>query len=112
MRPTLVLVGGLLLVGCAMMGGTGERGPRARADLRDARGQTVGTATMTEQGGKVRLLVEARGLTPGQHGNHVHAEGRCEPLGFPTAGGHFNPLGARHGLDAPGGPHAGDLPNL
>jgi Cu-Zn family superoxide dismutase len=112
MRATLVLVGGLLLVGCAMVEGLRDRGPRARADLQDARGQNVGTATFTEAGGRVRLVVEARGLAPGKHGIHVHAVGRCEAPGFTSAGDHFNPLGAKHGLEAPDGAHAGDLPNL
>jgi Cu-Zn family superoxide dismutase len=112
MRPTPVLVGGFFLAGCAMLGGTGERAPRARADLQDARGQRVGTATLTEEDGRVRLEVEVRGLAPGPHGIHIHAVGRCEPPGFTSAGDHFNPLGAKHGLEAPDGPHAGDLPNL
>jgi Cu-Zn family superoxide dismutase len=30
---------------------------------------------------------------------------------FTSAGGHFAPGGTKHGLMAPMGPHAGDLPN-
>jgi superoxide dismutase, Cu-Zn family len=41
----------------------------------------------------------------------VHAVGKCEPP-FDSAGGHFNPGGKKHGLMAPEGPHAGDMPNL
>ena len=72
----------------------------------------VGTATLTDDGGQVRLTVEAKGLTPGPHGIHVHAVGKCEAPGFNSAGGHHNPLGKKHGLTSPDGAHAGDLPNL
>ena len=43
---------------------------------------------------------------------HIHAVGRCEGPAFATAGGHFNPTAAQHGLSNPLGPHAGDLPVL
>jgi Cu-Zn family superoxide dismutase len=62
--------------------------------------------------GGVRIRVEVQGLTPGEHGIHIHAVGRCDPPDFLTAAGHFNPDGHRHGLLNPQGPHAGDLPNL
>ena len=42
---------------------------------------------------------------------HIHETGRCDPP-FESAGGHLNPEGKKHGKDNPGGPHAGDLPNL
>jgi Cu-Zn family superoxide dismutase len=50
-------------------------------------------------------------LPPGTRAFHIHEVGRCEPP-FESAGGHFNPTGKQHGKDNPGGPHAGDLPNL
>jgi Cu-Zn family superoxide dismutase len=111
MRRLLPLAWVLALAGCAASGG-GAASPAARADLRDGTGRPVGTASLAEAGGRVRLVVEAAGLAPGAHGIHVHAVGRCDPPAFTTAGGHFNPLGRRHGLDAPDGAHAGDLPNL
>ncbi|HEV8673991.1 MAG TPA: superoxide dismutase family protein [Methylomirabilota bacterium] len=110
MRMIVVLASSLALAGCAAM--TGGGAPAATAELKNARGETVGTANLTEQDGKVRLVVQARGLTPGQHGIHIHAVGRCDPPAFTTAGGHYNPLGRKHGLESPEGAHAGDLPNL
>jgi Cu-Zn family superoxide dismutase len=100
----------IVLAGCATL--RGMAGPSATADLIDARGERVGTAVLTETAGKVRVVVEVRGLTPGPHGIHIHAVGKCEPPAFTSAGGHYNPLGARHGLESAQGAHAGDLPNL
>ena len=42
----------------------------------------------------------------------VDEVGKCELPDFESAGGHFNPTDASHGLDHDEGPHAGDLPNL
>jgi Cu-Zn family superoxide dismutase len=84
----------------------------ASAVLKDATGQEVGTATFEPAAGGLALKVRVKGLKPGPHGIHVHAEGRCEGPDFATAGGHFNPTGKKHGLQNPMGHHGGDLPNL
>ncbi len=56
--------------------------------------------------------VRAEGLPPGVHGMHLHTVGRCEGPGFESAGPHWNPTNAQHGLQNPQGPHYGDLPNI
>jgi superoxide dismutase, Cu-Zn family len=84
----------------------------ARAELKDAQGKVVGTAVLSEVAGGVRIALKARGLTPGDHGFHLHAVGTCEPPAFTSAGGHFNPQNKKHGHKNPEGAHAGDLPNL
>ena len=84
----------------------------ARATLKDAKDQPVGTATFTGAGGGVKLTVEVEGLPPGTHGIHVHGAGKCEGPEFKSAGGHFNPSHKKHGLESAEGHHAGDLPNL
>ena len=85
----------------------------ATATLRDAQGNTVGTATLTEQGA-VTVQVTLKGFTTakaGEHGIHLHAVGQCAPT-FAAAGGHFNPASHKHGFLNKDGHHAGDLPNL
>jgi Cu-Zn family superoxide dismutase len=102
-----------LLGGCAGGRPSAQDQPRmAWAELRDQSGESIGSAVLREEGSQIRLVVQASGLTPGRHGIHVHAVGRCEQPGFQSAGGHFNPLGKKHGLESAAGPHAGDLPDL
>jgi Cu-Zn family superoxide dismutase len=110
---------GWLLVVAAFTGACAERrtsateGAReAWAELKNVQGESVGSAVFREEAGRVRIVVQARGVTPGRHGIHVHSVGRCEPPAFQSAGDHFNPLGKKHGLENPEGAHAGDLPDL
>jgi Cu-Zn family superoxide dismutase len=87
-------------------------GITARADIRNANDQSVGTATFTELARGVRIVVRTQALPPGPHGLHIHEVGKCESPAFTTAGGHFNPEKKPHGTLNPAGPHAGDLPNI
>ena len=87
----------------------------AKADLKDAQGQLVGTAVFSPAPSGVKLQVEVKGFTAatvGEHGIHVHTTGKCEPAAFTSAGGHFNPGGKKHGLNNAEGHHAGDMPNI
>lgn len=69
--------------------------------LQDVNGQAVGRAALAETAdGAVAIDVNVAGMTPGEHGIHVHAVGVCDPAGdppFASAGGHYNPTGAVHG---------------
>ena len=87
----------------------------ASATLKNANGQTIGTASFTEDATSlIRVKVDVKGLSVGPHGIHIHAVGNCSHGAtlFSGAGGHHNPLGREHGLNNPLGAHAGDLPNL
>ncbi len=99
---------GLLLVGLPATAGAQS----AKAELKDVQGKVVGTATLNEVSGGVKIALRASGLKPGDHGFHLHAVGKCEPPAFTSAGGHFNPGNKKHGKKNPEGAHAGDLPNL
>ncbi len=84
---------------------------RVTAEFKTAVGETVGSATLTQTtDGSVRVLVQVRGLPPGEHAIHFHQFGQCAPT-FGAAGEHHNPFSTPHG-NVPSGPHAGDLPNL
>jgi Cu-Zn family superoxide dismutase len=92
---------------------TGARAqPIAKADLKDAAGRIVATATVEPDPLGVRIVVKAVGLAPGVHAFHVHETGTCTPPDFASAGRHFNPGHKEHGMDNPKGSHAGDMPNL
>jgi len=99
----------VLLSACAST----PRGPSAKAELVARSGSTVsGTVRFREVDGN--LLVEAKvaGLTPGEHGFHVHEVGDCSAPDASSAKGHFNPGATTHGFYGNGEHHAGDLPNL
>jgi Cu-Zn family superoxide dismutase len=113
MRTYLYVLAVLVTVGFAMGSGTvWAVGERAAAPLRNAEGQVLGMAIFTQEAQGVRISVTVKGLSPGEHGIHIHSVGKCEPPDFLSAGPHFNPTNKKHGLTNPEGPHAGDLPNL
>jgi Cu-Zn family superoxide dismutase len=93
-----------------MPAGSGEG--NVTAVLRDAAGKDLGTLTLTESGGAIALSGRLSGLPPGEHGIHLHTVGQCDAPKFESAGDHWNPTNRKHGKDAPGGPHFGDLPNI
>jgi Cu-Zn family superoxide dismutase len=99
----------LLLAGCET---AQEPAGGAAVPLINAAGQTIGSVRAWQTAGGVTFRVDARGLPHGVHGIHVHSVGRCDPPDFASAGPHWNPLGRKHGLSNPAGPHAGDLPNV
>jgi Cu-Zn family superoxide dismutase len=110
-----ILVASLLAIAAAIFAFTSAafaQTPTATAQVRDANGRVVGTATFAEIADGVQVSGTFTGLMAGDHGIHIHAVGQCDPPGFTTAGGHFNPHGRQHGLQNPQGAHAGDLPNL
>ena len=85
---------------------------RAVAMLQTADGTAAGSAAASAAGDQVMISLAVQDLPPGDHGVHVHVTGRCDAPGFESAGGHWNPTNATHGLEDPQGQHAGDMPNL
>lgn len=75
-------------------------------------GQTVGTITASDSRYGLLLTPQLRGLTPGQHGFHVHENPSCADNGM-AAGGHLDPhkTGKHLGPYNNAG-HLGDLPAL
>ena len=88
------------------------------ARIVNATGAPIGMAHFREGpwGVVIRLEFNARALTPGWHGVHLHQNGDCADFaaGFMASGGHVGKGmdGAMHGLLNPMGPEAGDLANI
>lgn len=91
---------------------TADAAETATAPLKKADGTAAGSAIASVTPEGLSVSVSVTGITPGQHGVHVHMTGKCEGPAFASAGGHWNPGSTKHGLDAPDGAHAGDMPNL
>jgi Cu-Zn family superoxide dismutase len=116
-QPLAVFTAGQSTAAHAGHGAPSEHGTptvRARAEIagKEISGSVelveykMGTATW------VQVSLKAKGLTPGLHGVHLHATGRCEP-DFTAAGGHFDPGPASNTDPDENHPfHMGDLPNL
>ena len=109
MRPSLGVFGltALLLAAATVP----SQAQTAKAALQTAEGKDAGSVTLTQTPSGVLLALTVKGLPAGEHAFHVHAVGKCEPP-FTSAGGHFNPGNKKHGMMAPDGAHAGDMPNL
>lgn len=80
--------------------------------VKNAKGADIGTVKIKPMGSAVSFKLNLRGLTPGEHGIHVHQNAKCEGPDFKSAGPHFNPYGKKHGLENPEGAHAGDMLNI
>lgn len=111
LRPAIALsaLSIAVLSGCA----TSISGPSASADLLARSGSMVsGTVSFSETDGRLRVEAKVAGLTPGEHGFHVHEAGDCSAPDASSAKGHFNPVSKAHGHYASEEHHGGDMPNL
>jgi Cu-Zn family superoxide dismutase len=110
MKTLMCLTSIGVLMGCTM---AVAQAPAAVATLEATKGNsTGGTVTFTQKGDKVTVTAKVTGLTPGQHGFHIHEKGDCSSGDGMSAGGHFNPFGKPHGNPSAPDHHAGDMPAL
>lgn len=112
------LVAALLMLGACMKEQGTAKGPErtkqidATAQMRNTAGESIGIVHFEQLALGLELWVDFTDLPPGEHGFHIHETGDCAAADFSSAGGHFNPKGAAHGLDNQAGLHVGDLPNI
>lgn len=116
MRHTalIALAAACTLAACAQVKGMFTPAPTAAAALLPTKGSEVrGNVEFVQRDGEVLVSGKVTGLTPGQHGFHVHEKGDCSAPDGSSAGPHFDPAGTK----AHGGPsgdlrHGGDLGNI
>jgi superoxide dismutase, Cu-Zn family len=86
---------------------------KALAQLIPTKGSSVkGTVTFTKSAeGGLHVHAEIHGLTPGEHGFHIHEYGVWSENGMST-GGHFNPKMAPHAGPESKKRHVGDMGNI
>ena len=82
-------------------------------ELKNSTGQTVGSVVLTEAPKGTLIRIEAKGLSAGWHGVHLHDKGDCSKSDFTSAGPHVHGSAAAvHGLLNPAATELGDLPNI
>lgn len=90
-----------------------NEGPYGIATMNPASSSKVeGSVTFTQiRKDRVRVTAELAGSTPGPKGFHIHEKGDCSAPDAMSAGGHFNPMKAKH-ASTPAAGHAGDMGNI
>jgi Cu-Zn family superoxide dismutase len=85
----------------------------AKAILSPTEGSAVhGQVTFTKVKDGIQIIADVYGLTPGQHGFHIHEHGDCSAADGSSAGAHYNPTHKKHGCPEDLERHVGDFGNL
>jgi superoxide dismutase, Cu-Zn family len=108
-----LLLAATLLTCAAAQAAPGAATPSPKTvlvEIKNAAGQNVGTATLTDAAPGVRIKLDIRSLPPGEHSIHIHQVPKCEAPDFKSAGPHFSGSAAGHEHGAAG--PAGDIPNF
>lgn len=110
-RQLALAAAGLLALVAAARAPVSARpaGKPTLVDIKNAAGQSIGTATLTEAAHGVNIKLDVKSLPPGEHSIHIHQVGKCDPPDFKSAGPHFTGASGSH--DHTGAP-AGDIPNF
>lgn len=74
--------------------------------------EVEGVVTFTQTADGMLVEAEISGLTPGDHGFHIHQYGDLRKSDGTSAGGHYNPQGHDHAGPEDDMRHVGDLGNI
>jgi superoxide dismutase, Cu-Zn family len=81
-------------------------------EFKNAQGQSVGTALLTDTAQGMKIKLDIKNLPPGEHSIHIHQTPKCDPPDFKSAGPHFDPVVAGHSEHDHSALPAGDIPNF
>jgi Cu-Zn family superoxide dismutase len=71
-----------------------------------------GLVTFVQAGEQVKVVADLEGLSPGEHGFHIHEWGDCSAPDGASLGSHYDPEGHPHAGPMEGMRHAGDFGNV
>jgi Cu-Zn family superoxide dismutase len=118
LRKKLAAVAAALLASTLLLTAGEEadapKGPtKAVAVLTPTKGSKVhGVVTFTQEGDAVHITGKIVGLSPGEHGFHVHEFGDINSADGMATGGHFDSNKHKHGAEDAAERHTGDLGNI
>ncbi len=85
----------------------------AVSELKGLGNEITGTVSFTKAVPTgVDVKIDISGVTPGEHGFHIHQFGDCSALDGTSAGGHFSVGDHQHSHREAASRHVGDLGNL
>jgi len=86
---------------------------RATALIYPTKGNSgAGVIKFAEEKEGLHITAHLTGLTPGEHGFHIHEFGMCNCDDAVCAGDHYNPTNSKHGGPDDNDRHAGDFGNI